>query len=72
MPEGNLTSVSSSRYLPDKTAGRNNLNEWESNAVLDDSQTWTNQCLVGQFCQSSVNSGEFEYVWTGEFDMITL
>ena len=37
MPEGDLTSASSSRYLPDKTAGRNNLNEQESNAVLDDS-----------------------------------
>ena len=37
MPEGNLTSGSSSRYLPDKTASKNNLNEQESNAVLDDS-----------------------------------
>ena len=37
MPEGGLTSASSLRYLPDKTAGRSNLNEWESNAVLDDS-----------------------------------
>ena len=37
MPEGGLTSASSLRYLPDKTAGRNNLNEEESNAVLDDS-----------------------------------
>ena len=37
MPEGDLTSASSSRCLPDKTAGRSNLNEQESNAVLDDS-----------------------------------
>ena len=37
MPEGGLTSASSLRYLPDKTAGRNNLNKSESNAVLDDS-----------------------------------
>ena len=37
MPEGDLTSASSSRYLPDKTTGRNNLNDQESNAVLDDS-----------------------------------
>ena len=37
MPEGNLTSASSSRYLPDKTPGRNKLNEQESNAILDDS-----------------------------------
>ena len=37
MPEGDLTSASSSRYLPDKTAGRNNLNEQESNAILNDS-----------------------------------
>ena len=37
MPEGGLTSASSLRCLPDKTAGRNNLNEQESNAVLDDS-----------------------------------
>ena len=34
MPEGGLTSASSLRYLPDKTAGRNNLNEQESIAVL--------------------------------------
>ena len=32
-----MTSASSLRYLPDKTAGRNNLNEYESNGVLDDS-----------------------------------
>ena len=32
-----LTSASSLRYLQDKTTGRNNLNEKESNAVLDDS-----------------------------------
>ena len=37
MPEGGLTSASSLRCLPHKTAGRNNLDEQESNAVLDDS-----------------------------------
>ena len=37
MPEGGLTSAMSFRCLPDKTAGRNNSNEQESNAVLDDS-----------------------------------
>ena len=37
MPEGGLISAGSLRYLPDKTAGRNNLKEQESNAVLDDS-----------------------------------
>ena len=37
MQEGGLTSASSLRCLPYKTAGRNNLDEQESNAVLDDS-----------------------------------
>ena len=37
MPKGGLTSASSLRYLPYKTADRNNLNESESNAVFDDS-----------------------------------
>ena len=37
MPEGGLRSASSSRCLPHKTAGRNNLDEQENNAVLDDS-----------------------------------
>ena len=37
MPEGGLTSASSLRCLPHKTAGRSNLDEQESNAVLDDS-----------------------------------
>ena len=37
MPEGGLTSASSLRCLPHKTAGRNHLDEQESNAVLDDS-----------------------------------
>ena len=36
MPEGGLTSASSLRCLPHKTAGRNNLDEQESNTVLDD------------------------------------
>ena len=37
MPESGLTSASCLRCLPDKTAGRNNLNEQESNAIPDDS-----------------------------------
>ena len=37
MPEKGLTSASSLRCLPDKTAERSNLNEQESSAVLDDS-----------------------------------
>ncbi|XP_068757489.1 putative nuclease HARBI1 [Montipora capricornis] len=38
MPEGGLTSASSSHCLPDKTAGRDSyLNEQERNAVLGDS-----------------------------------
>ena len=37
MPEGALTSASSLRCLPHKAASRNNLDEQESNAVLDDS-----------------------------------
>ena len=37
MPEGALTSASSLRRLPHKAASRNNLDEQESNAVLDDS-----------------------------------
>ena len=36
MPEGGKTFESFIRYLPGKTAGRNNLNESERNAVLDD------------------------------------
>ena len=38
MPEGGLTFAYSLRCLPHKTAGRNNLDEQESNAVLDDSE----------------------------------
>ena len=67
MPEGNLTSASSSRYLPDKTAGRNNLNEKESNAVLDDSGLDQDEPVPG-----GANLSESEYVWTGEFNMNTL
>ena len=38
MPEGGLTSASSSHCLPDKTAGRDSyLNEQERDAVLGDS-----------------------------------
>ena len=56
MPEGGLTSASFLRYLLDKTAGRNNLNEWESNAVFDDSGLDLDEPVPGgQFCQSSVN-----------------
>ena len=71
MPEGGLTSASFLRYLLDKTAGRNNLNEWESNAVFL-GETWTNQCLVDNFVSPQWIRSESEYVWTGEFDMNTL
>ena len=37
MPEGGLTSANSLRCLLHKAAGRNNLDEQEDNAVLDDS-----------------------------------
>ena len=37
MPEDSLTSASSLRCLLHKKAGRNNLDEQESNTVLDDS-----------------------------------
>ena len=37
MPEGGLTYASTLRCLPHKTAGKNTLDEHESNAVLDDS-----------------------------------
>ena len=47
MPEGGLTSASSLHYLPDKTAGRNNLNEYESNAVLDDSGSDLDEPIPG-------------------------
>ena len=70
MPEGGLTSASSLRYLPDKTAGRNNLNEWESNAVLDDSVLDLDEPVPGGTILSILS--ESEYVWTGEFDMNTL
>ena len=70
MPEGNLTSASSSRYLPDKTAGRNNLNKEESNAVLDDSVLDLDEPVTGGTILSILS--ESEYVWTGEFDMNTL
>ena len=38
MPEGGLTSASSLRCLTDKTGGRNNFNEQESNAVHEHSR----------------------------------
>ena len=36
MPEGGLTSANSLRCLPHKMDSRNNLDEQESNAVLDE------------------------------------
>ena len=70
MPEGDLTSASSSRYIPDKTAGRNSLNEQESNAILDNSGLDLDEPVPGGTILSILN--EFEYVWTGDFDLNTL
>ena len=53
MPEGCLTSASSLRCLPDKTAGRNNVNEQESTAILDDSGLDLDEPVpAGTICQS--------------------
>ena len=61
MPEGGLTSASSLRCLPHKTAGRNNLDAQESNAVLDDSGLNLDEPVPGgtiwsNLSESGVNS----------------
>ena len=67
MPQSGLTSASSLHCLLDKMAGRNNLNEQESNAVLEDSWLDPDSPVPGELIRS-----ECEYVWTGEFDLNTL
>ena len=54
MSEGGLTSASSLPYLPDKTAGSNNLNESESNAALDDGRKVFEEIWMKQFTQNSL------------------
>ena len=65
MPEGGLTSASSSHCLPDKTAGRDSyLNEQESNAVLGDSGSDLDEPVPGgTICQSDRDRRRME----GEF-----
>ena len=60
MPEGGLRSANSLRCLPHKTASRNNLDEQESNAVLDDSGLDLDEPVPGGtiwsiFSESGVN-----------------
>ena len=64
MPEGGLTSASSLRCLPHKTAGRNNLDAQESNAVLDDSGLDLDEPVPGgtiwsNLSESGVNSNTY-------------
>ena len=70
MPEGGLTSASSLRCLPHKTTGRTNLDEQESNAVLDDSGLDLDEPVPARTILSILS--ESEYVRTGEFDLNTL
>ena len=71
MQEGGWTSASSWRCLRHKTGGRNNLDEQESNAVLDDSGVDLDEPAPDGTISRWIRS-ESEYVWTGEFDLNTL